>query len=147
MPFSQEKKEEACLKLTNLNGVPMWRTYSAAGTYLGSMFEAHQKRVTNMQNLVSSGYLVGTMLEAHKRGHQCRTCSDLGTWWELCLKLTKGGHQFRTCSHLGTWWDPCLKLTKGVTNSEPAVRVIGWEACLKLTKEGALMTNVQNLYV
>jgi hypothetical protein len=76
----------------------MWRTYSAAGTYLGSMFEAHQKRVTNTQNLVSSGYLVGTMLEAHKRGHECRTCSD--PW---------------------TGWEPCLKLTKGVTNSEHAV--------------------------
>ncbi len=59
--------------------------------YLGSMFEAHQIRVTNnMQNSVSSGYLVGTMLEAHKKGDQFRTCSP-GNWVGSMFEADQGG--------------------------------------------------------
>jgi hypothetical protein len=80
----------------------MCRTYSA-GTW-GSMFEAHQIRVTNMQNPVSSGYLVGTMLEAHKRGHQFTTCSP-GNWVGSMFEADQGGGTNDKCAEL-----VCLKL-------------------------------------
>ncbi len=52
--------------------------------------EAHQTRVTHMQNLVSSGYLVGLpCLKAHKRGHQFRTCS-LGNWVGSMFEADQG---------------------------------------------------------